>query len=150
LAAHATPAGAETWNRLDIFAGLPQVYKTSAEEFVPQMVNLSAIGGVNFQKGCYPGQEIVARMQYLGTLKRRMYLARIPVETPPVPATALFDAKAGSSQTIGNIVRAARAEDGGCCVLAVVVISHAEGGSIRLGDVDGPLLTFESLPYSLD
>jgi folate-binding protein YgfZ len=150
LAVHAAPVGAEVWNLLDVLAGIPQVYRASSEEFVPQMVNLPAIGGVSFQKGCYPGQEIVARMQYLGTLKRRMYLGHIDADNPPAPGTSLHEAGAESTQSVGNVVNAQRAPDGGCAVLAVVVIAAAERDNIRVASADGPPLKFQHLPYSLE
>lgn len=148
LAAHATPVGADAWRLLDIRAGVPEVFKSSVEEFIPQMVNLTALEAVNFKKGCYPGQEIVARMQYLGTLKRRMYLVHVDATEPPAPTTPLFETGGESAQ--GHIVHAQRAPQGGCDALAVVVIAAAERGAIRLGTADGPVLKFESLPYSLE
>jgi len=150
LAAQALPVGAEVWSLLDILAGVPEVFTSSVEEFVPQMVNLTALGGVNFKKGCYPGQEIVARMQYLGTLKRRMYLARIDSPAPPTAGTPLYEAGSDGTQSIGAIVNAQQAPNGGCNALAVVVIAAAERNAVRLGSADGPALKFESLPYPLE
>lgn len=148
LEANAIPAGAEAWSLLDIRAGVPEVFKSSVEEFIPQMVNLTALGAVNFKKGCYPGQEIVARMQYLGTLKRRMILAHIDAAEPPAPTTPVFEAGAESAQ--GHIVHAQRAPQGGCDALAVVVIAAMERGALHLATPDGPLLQIESLPYTLE
>ena len=150
LAAHAALAGAPLWSWLDILAGVPEVFTSSVEEFVPQMVNLTALGGVNFKKGCYPGQEIVARMQYLGTLKRRMYLAHIAVDNPPAPRTPLYEAGTDGTQSIGAIVHAQPAPGGGCHALAVVVIAAGERGAIRLDRAEGPALKFQPLPYSLE
>ena len=150
LAAHATPVGAPVWELLNILAGVPEVFSSSTEEFVPQMVNLTSLGGVNFKKGCYPGQEIVARMQYLGTLKRRMYLTHIAVDEPPAPRAALYEAGTDGTQSIGAIVNAQPAPNGGCNALAVVVIAAAERDAVRLGSADGPALKFQSLPYSLE
>ena len=150
LAAHATPVGAEVWNLQDILAGVPEVFISSVEEFVPQMVNLTALGGVNFKKGCYPGQEIVARMQYLGTLKRRMYLAHIDASSPPAPRTPLYEEGSDGSQSIGAIVNAQTIPGDGCQALAVVVIAAAERDAVRLGSAGGPVLKFQPLPYSLE
>ena len=150
LAAHAVPVGAPVWSLLDIQAGVPEVFTSSVDEFVPQMVNLTALGGVNFKKGCYPGQEIVARMQYLGTLKRRMYLAHIAVDSPPAPRTPLYEAGTDATQSIGAIVHAQPAPGGGCHALAVVVIAAAERDAIRLDRAEGPALKFQPLPYSLE
>ena len=77
LRSEAEPVGAPCWDWLNIRLGIPVILPETQEQFVPQMLNLDAIGGVSFQKGCYPGQEIVARTQYLGKIKRRMYLANI-------------------------------------------------------------------------
>lgn len=148
LAANTTPVGADVWQLLDIRAGVPEVFKSSVEEFIPQMVNLPALGAVNFKKGCYPGQEIVARMQYLGTLKRRMFFAHIDVAEPPAPTTPLFESGGESAQ--GHIVHAQRAAQGGCDALAVVVIAATERGALHLGTADGPALAFGNLPYSLE
>ncbi len=150
LAAHAAPVGAPVWSWLDILAGVPEVFTSSVEEFVPQMVNLTALGGVNFKKGCYPGQEIVARMQYLGTLKRHMVLAHIAVDNPPAPRTPLYEAGSDGTQSIGAIVHAQPAPGGGCDALAVVVIAAAERAAIHLGSADGPALKFQALPYSFE
>lgn len=149
LAVNAAPVGAEVWNLLDIRAGLPQVYASSVEEFVPQMVNLPVVGGVSFTKGCYPGQEIVARMQYLGTLKRRMYLAHIDADTPPAPGIALHESGSENTQAVGHVVDARPAPDGGCDLLGVIVIASAERGAIHVGAVDGPKLTLRELPYAM-
>ncbi|MCV4593863.1 tRNA-modifying protein YgfZ, partial [Escherichia coli] len=75
LSGHATPAGTPAWRWFDIRDGLVSIWPATQEAFVPQMVNFELTGGVSFKKGCYPGQEIVARTQYLGKLKRRMYRA---------------------------------------------------------------------------
>ncbi|MBI3775427.1 MAG: folate-binding protein YgfZ, partial [Gammaproteobacteria bacterium] len=150
LAAQAVPVGAPVWSLLDILAGVPEVFTSSADEFVPQMVNLTALGGVNFKKGCYPGQEIVARMQYLGTLKRRMYLAHCNADSPPAARAALYEAGSDGTQSVGAIVNAQQAPQAGCNVLAVVVIAAAERAAIHLGSPDGPVLTFQQLPYPLE
>jgi folate-binding protein YgfZ len=149
LAAHAKPVGTDAWWLFEILSGVPQVFKASLEEFVPQMVNLPAVGGVSFQKGCYPGQEIVARMHYLGTLKRRMYLARIATDEPPAPATPLYEGGADATQSVGNVVYAQRAPEGGCAALAVLVIAAAERGTIHVSSNTGPALTLGELPYAL-
>jgi len=150
LATQSVPVGVEVWSLLDILAGVPEVFTSSVEEFVPQMVNLTALGGVNFKKGCYPGQEIVARMQYLGTLKRRMFLAHIDAEPLPTAGTPLYEAGTDGTQSIGAIVNAQPAPHGGCDALAVVVIAAAERDAVRLHSAAGPKLQFQSLPYSLE
>jgi tRNA-modifying protein YgfZ len=142
----ARPIGASAWQLLDILAGTPQIVPATAEEFVPQMVNYQAIGGVSFKKGCYTGQEIVARMQYLGTLKRRMYLAKINTNTPPQPGEALYISD--NVQNVGQIVNAQIHPDGGVVVLAVIQISH-ETKEIFTKNQPDKYLQLMDLPYSL-
>jgi folate-binding protein YgfZ len=139
--------GSEAWRLLDIQAGIPLIYPDTREAFVPQMVNLQLVDGVSFKKGCYPGQEIVARMQYLGKLKRRMYKAKVDDETVPSPGEPIFSA-ADESQSCGNVVSAARHPDGGCQALAVVQIEQAEGGAaLHLTRPGGPTVRLDHLPY---
>ena len=148
LHASARPVGAGAWDLLDIRAGIPTVYSTTRDTFIPQMTNLDTIGGISFKKGCYTGQEIVARMHYLGTLKRRMLLAKIATETPPQPGDALYVSGTENLQSIGNIVTAQSSPHGGYETLAVVEIKSADAGKIHLHDVTGPTLTFAPLPYT--
>lgn len=147
LDVRAAPVGGEHWHLLDVRAGLPVVYPETTDAFVPQMANLHLLEGVNFKKGCYTGQEVVARMQYLGKLKRRMYRAHVAAEPCPAPGTALFAAASTSAQGVGKVVTAAPAPDGGCELLAVVEIASREAGEVRLGAADGPALSFLELPY---
>jgi hypothetical protein len=142
-------AGPDFWALLDIRAGLPTVYDQTAEAFVPQMANLQLVEGVSFTKGCYTGQEVVARMQYLGKLKRRMYLARIAAADVPPPGTDLYAPGSESGQGTGKVVDARRAPAGDIEALVVVETGSAETGDVRLGGPDGPPLTFSPLPYPL-
>jgi folate-binding protein YgfZ len=144
-AARAVPA---LWSLLDIRAGVPTVFDQTADAFVPQMANLQLIDGVSFTKGCYTGQEVVARMQYLGKLKRRMYYARIEAGDPPPPGADLFAAGSESGQGAGKIVAAAASPEGGVEALAVVEVAAAEGGEVRLGGPQGLALAFAPLPYA--
>lgn len=84
LNVHAAPVGADNWDLLDILAGIPNIDLKTSEMFVPQMANMDLIGGISFTKGCYPGQEIVARTHYLGSLKRRMYRFHCQATRPPL------------------------------------------------------------------
>ncbi len=146
LAAGAVKADPEYWEWLDIKAGIPTILPATQEAFVPQMVNLDLIGGVSFEKGCYPGQEIVARMHYRGTLKQRMYRAGIASNERPQPGEKLYGAGFGE-QACGTIVNAARAPEGGHDVLAVMQIAAAEKGGVHWKALDGPLLKLLRLPY---
>jgi len=116
-------AGVDAWQLLDILAGLPQIMPATSESFVPQMVNYEALGGVSFKKGCYTGQEVVARLQYLGSLKRRMYLAKIETASLPQPGDEVYVGE----QNVGKVVNAATHPDGGVVALVVIQISSAAG-----------------------
>ncbi len=134
----------EAWALEEIRAGRPLVVQATQDLFVPQMVNLERLGAVDFKKGCYPGQEIVARTQYRGVLKRRMVRAR--VDAPAAPGNDLYAADL-PGQASGTVVNAAAAPHGGTEMLAVVQISSLESAStIRLGAADGPQLELLPLP----
>lgn len=150
LAEHATPVSSREWARQDILAGEPNIYESTAEAFVPQMTNLQLINGVSFTKGCYTGQEVVARMQYLGKLKRRMYRARLPEGVSPAPGDELFSIHSASGQGAGKLVDAQPSPDGGFDVLAVVEVRTADAGDIHLGSLEGPLLQLADLPYPFE
>lgn len=144
----ATPTAISSWNLLDIRAGIPTVYEATTEAFVPQMANLELVDGVSFTKGCYTGQEVVARMQYLGKLKRRMFRVKIETDTQPAVGTELFSASSDSGQGAGKLVAAAPAPEGGYEALVVTQISSAEANDLHLQDAQGPALSLLSLPYS--
>lgn len=142
----ALPAASNCWDWLNIRAGIPVVLPATQEQFVPQMANLELIGGVNFKKGCYPGQEIVARMQYLGKSKRRMYLAHIAGAAKA--GDGLFSAEI-EGQTCGMVANAAPAPDGGSDLLAVLQISSHDAQSVHHGSLQGETLQFLPLPYAI-
>ena len=148
LSPHAQPAGSACWDWLNIRSGIPVILPATQEQFVAQMVNLELIGGVNFNKGCYPGQEIVARMQYLGKLKRRMFLAHIDIGDAPQPGDELYSAEM-EGQPSGMIVNAAPAPGGGYDVLASVQISSRETQTVLWKSLQGAALQFLPLPYPL-
>ncbi|WCM52761.1 folate-binding protein YgfZ [Pseudomonas sp. WJP1] len=135
------------WLLGQVRAGIGQVMPSTRELFIPQMLNLQAVGGVSFKKGCYTGQEIVARMQYLGKLKRRLYRLQLDGGELPEPGTQLFAPSHGSS--IGEVVLAANAASH-IELLAVLQAEAAEAGDIHLGALDGPALHLLDLPYQLD
>jgi folate-binding protein YgfZ len=157
LSRHAQPVGSGCWDWLNIRSGIPMILPQTQEQFVAQMVNFDLIGGVNFKKGCYPGQEIVARMQYLGKLKRRMYLAHLNSSDTPQAGDELFSADDEKQlsrhrmegQASGMIVNAAPAPSGGYDVLATVQIANRETQAVHWKSLQGEALQFLSLPYSL-
>ncbi|MDJ0807335.1 MAG: folate-binding protein [Gammaproteobacteria bacterium] len=133
------------WALQEIRAGIPTVFPETTETFIPQMVNMQLTDGVSFTKGCYTGQEIVARMQYLGKLKRRMYLTHVKAETAPRPGDELFAEDSSSGQGTGKVVDAQAAVDG-YDMLAVIEIESAENKTVHLGE-NGPVVEISELPY---
>lgn len=140
--------GAAAWRWLDIASGLPTVLPPTVEAFVPQMLNLDLVNGINFKKGCYPGQEIVARMHFLGRLKQRMYLGHLPPGLDAAPGDSVFAANFGD-QAAGTVVDAQPSPMGGTDLLAAVQMSSVDAGAVRMRTPDGPALEFMPLPYPL-
>ena len=136
------------WRLSEIHAGIPQITLKTQEQFVPQMVNFELIGGVDFKKGCYPGQEIVARSQYLGKLKRRTVIATIAAATAAA-GDEVF-AAADPEQPCGMVVNAAPNGAGGVDVLVEVKLAALDAGDVHLGSAAGPALAFLPMPYALD
>lgn len=145
--ATATPADSDLWSLLDIRTGLPALHSATQDLFIPQMLNLDLIGALSFTKGCYPGQEIVARTHHLGAVKRRMYYASAHTASPPASGAALYSTHTG--QTVGQIISAAPAAAAEVELLAVLPTTDAVDQRIRLHDKNGPLLRFLKLPYTL-
>lgn len=148
LGADARPVGSPCWDWLNIRAGIPVILPQTQEAFVPQMANLDLIGAVNFKKGCYPGQEIVARMQYLGKTKRRMYLAHIDSDAAPQAGSELFSMEM-EGQSCGIVANSAAAPGGGYDMLAVVQIASHDAFPVHLGALTGARLHFQPLPYPI-
>lgn len=147
LTASLVPSPTGLWRLAEIHAGLPLVVQATQEQFVPQMINFELVGGVNFKKGCYPGQEIVARSQYLGKLKRRMLLASVDADSV-LPGTEVFWS-ADSEQPCGMVVNAEPNLHGGIDCLVETKLAATEEGSIHLGSPSGAVLKFAALPYPL-
>ena len=148
LSLSAKPVGSACWDWRTILAGIPIILPQTQEQFVAQMVNFDVIGGINFKKGCYPGQEIVARTHYLGKLKRRMYLAHIDTTDVPQAGDELFSADI-EGQASGMIVNAAPSPDGGYDMLAVVQMLSQATQTIYWKSLRGEALQFLPLPYLL-
>lgn len=149
LRQRAVPAGEPVWTWHDIVAGVPTVLPETSDAFVPQMTNLDLIDGINFGKGCYTGQEIVARVHYLGRLKQRMYRLHVDDAANRPAAGAPVFAPERTGQATGNVVIASAAPAAGYDLLAVVHTSSIEAGELHLAAPDGPRLTIESLPYAV-
>jgi folate-binding protein YgfZ len=138
-----TPA---QWLLSEVRSGVVLVSQPLFEAFVPQMLNYESVGGVSFKKGCYPGQEIVARSQFRGTLKRRAYLVHTDAE--PVAGQEVFGS-ADAEQACGTVVQAAAHPGGGFDAVVSMQIAAAEAGGLRLGSATGPALALQPLPYAL-
>jgi folate-binding protein YgfZ len=141
LPVEAPSAEPSVWSLLDILSGLPWLEAATSTEFVPQMLNLEALGGLCFTKGCYPGQEVVARLHYRGQLKRRLYLAYLDAGELPAPGSRL--AGPATSESVGMVLASAKADAGRIALLAVIAIEHKEQGDIHLLDLTGPKLAFD-------
>lgn len=147
LTQHATIVGSWTWARVDILAGIPNITATTSELFIPQMVNLDRLQAVNFQKGCYPGQEIVARMHYLGNLKQRMGRFRAAGDARPQPGDRVYSQGGGSAT--GTVVDAQPGAGSDWDLLAVVRIDDLDQPNLHLNGANGSKLFRQSLPYEV-
>lgn len=138
----------ELWKKDNILAGWGEVEASSVNLFLPQMLNYQITGQLSFSKGCYTGQEVVARMHYRGKLKRRMYLASVSSASEPLAGQALLDG--ASEQSIGNVVNATGVESGQYTLLAVITRAQADIGKVYLGADGSEALTIETLPYQVE
>ncbi len=144
----ATPAGTELWQLQDIVGGLGYVQAETTEMFIPQMLNLQSVDAISFKKGCYTGQEVVARMKYLGKLKRHMYrVFTTDRESPPLAGTPCY--LPGGEQSIGNLVFAVRYEHG-VEMLLVLTDEAANSQTLVIGDGQAATVTRQNLPYIID
>ena len=136
------PVSSECWRWTEVLAGVPRIVAATAEHFVPQMLNLDVSGGVSFTKGCYPGQEIVARTHYLGKQRRRMFLGHLE-GAPPGPGSDVLDAQGAP---VGRVVLAAPSPGGGADLLFEAQIAALAGGPLSVAGA--PIVPGE-LPYAL-
>ena len=148
LAATLSAGGTDAWRLAAIHAGVPEITAKTQDQFVPQMINFELLGAVNFKKGCYPGQEIVARSQYLGKLKRRAVLASI--DSAEAQAGDEVFSLADPDQPCGMIVNAAPNGAGGVDALVELKLAALEQGDVRLGSAQGAPLRLLPMPYPLD
>ncbi len=160
-ALHITPSGAaaadadaaalgfDTWRWLEVESGIVAIEAAIVDRFVPQMVNFEIVGGVDFQKGCYPGQEVVARSQYRGTTKRRTFL--FDCDELPEPGSDVFVGGtdvAIDAEAAGTVANAAPRPGGGASALVELRLGALDAGSVHLGSPSGPLLRRATLPYA--
>jgi folate-binding protein YgfZ len=137
------PLDPALWQWSEVRSGIATLSTPVVEAFVPQMLNYESVGGVNFKKGCYPGQEVVARSQFRGTLKRRAYL--VTAEAPVAVGQEVFAAN-DAEQPVGTVAQAAAGPDGQWSALVSMQIAALEAGGLQAGGVP---LTVQPLPYPL-
>ena len=141
-----SPLAEDLWAWSEVRSGIATLTTPLVEAFVPQMLNYESIGGVNFKKGCYPGQEVVARSQFRGTLKRRACL--VHCDSALAPADEIFSSQ-DPEQSVATVVQVAKSPAGGFDALISGQISALEAGNLHAGTVDGPAVFVQPLPYSL-
>ena len=154
------PAGealaTELWHWGEVQAGVATISLPVVEAFVPQMLNYESVGGVNFKKGCYPGQEVVARSQFRGTLKRRAYIVQINVssntDSQPIVGNEVFH-ESDAEQPCGTVVQVAQNPPNypqtGYSAIVSMQVSAITGGKLTLGSSNGTNITLLPLPYPL-
>jgi len=147
LRKHAGAVAPELWRWLGVRAGVPLIMAATQDLFVPQTANWDLLQGVSFQKGCYTGQEIIARTQYLGRLKERMHLYHLD-DAPPAPATKVYGS-VFADQACGTVVNAAVAPSGGSDILIVVQESALAAPPLHVASPGGPMLAALPLPYAI-
>lgn len=130
------------WDLFDILAGIPSIYPETCGQFTPHQLSYHLINGISFDKGCYTGQEIVARMQYLGKLKQQMRRISFTYEQLPMPNTKIYN---DSGQEVGNIIMVAAETNTKAQALAILPVNFVK--NIYLSNPNGPILTLEELPY---
>jgi folate-binding protein YgfZ len=146
---HLKPASFDAWRLSEIKAGMPVIYPQTSEAFVLQMANLDLLDGVSFNKGCYPGQEIVARTHYLGKLKRRMFLTTLKTDHCPAPGDEISGKGAESADGSGKVVDAVPDSNGLCHCLYIAQIKKAADNELCLLDQPQVELTPVELPYAV-
>jgi folate-binding protein YgfZ len=143
-------AALQAWNWLEIQSAIPRITQATFEQFVPQMINMESLKGIDFQKGCYPGQEVVARSQYRGTIKRRLQVAHLNHSEAILPGAEIFHSD-DPSQPCGMVVLAAfhPLVNDRMDVQVECKLEALQSGSVHLGSTTGPALNFAALPYPL-
>lgn len=136
----------ELWDWGDVRSGVATLTLPVWEAFVPQMLNYESVGGVSFKKGCYPGQEVVARSQFRGTLKRRAFIAHCNAHAKPGDEVFSPD---DANQPVGTVVQSAPAPESGWDAIVSLQVTAATSGALHLGAAEGPVLQLLPLPYPL-
>lgn len=143
------PVGESAWNFQRINAGIPEILTATSEGFVPQMLNLQLINAVNFQKGCYPGQEIVARTKYLGKLKKRLYLVDIDTADSVELNSDIYE-NGDNQQSVGKVILIEATDSTTSRALAVLRIAALDNQPLTIFDKSGPSISVLDMPYELE
>ena len=146
LTACLVPVGTLQWELLDILSGFPWVTSACTEKFLPQYLNMDLLGGLSYDKGCYPGQEVIARLHYRGKIKRRLFLADSQQPSPPTVGDAIY----AGNKNIGSIINVQPHPEFGYLLLAVIEIDKVRSESVTINNIDGSILSIHELPYSLN
>ncbi|HPH14247.1 MAG TPA: folate-binding protein [Burkholderiaceae bacterium] len=141
-----TALSTELWQWGEVRSGIATITTPIVEAFVPQMLNYESVGGVNFKKGCYPGQEVVARSQFRGTLKRRAFL--VHSDSAMTAGQEVF-AEGDDSQPAATVAQAAAAPTGGFDAIISGQVAAVESSALHVGTASGPKLKLDRLPYTL-
>jgi len=136
----------DIWNRSEVLSGVATLSASTFDLFVPQMLNYESIGGINFKKGCYPGQEVVARSQFRGVIKRRSYLAKSLVK---ISSGDEIYQEFENSESCGTVVQVACDPSGGFDAIICIQTSAFNQGGLHVGDINGPVLIAKMPPYEL-
>lgn len=139
----------DLWRWLDIQSGIPQVYTQTVAAFIPQTINLELVDGISFKKGCFPGQEIIARIKYLGKPKQRLIIAEVKSNSSILPGAEIYT-PTNSEQKSGMVVDAVKTGDHQFHLSAIVPAAMVESGDLMVGSADGPKLKRIDLPYTLN
>ena len=148
LAEQAEAVPSSTWDYLNIKDGIPFIDASTSGQFVPQMANMELINGVSFSKGCFTGQEIVARTHYLGKQKRRTYRIKITTDDKPAAGDQVATPTSSENQYVGTLITVCKTASNEYQALAVIQIKAAEDGALKLKDADSKI-DLLTLPYAL-
>lgn len=140
------PEDSEQWRYLDIMSGIPWLTATTSEEFIPQMLNLDKLGGISFNKGCYTGQEIVARTHYLGKTKREMFLVEYDGLEDPEPNSTIIDDSTGTEKNIGKVLYA-QSRHNSCKMLIILQVSDTNTYNLKLKNYNSNKITLLKILY---
>ncbi|WP_210397557.1 YgfZ/GcvT domain-containing protein [Motiliproteus sediminis] len=134
------------WRAQEARAGLIELDADSVDSYLPHMLNLQAVAGISFTKGCYTGQEVVARLQYRGKLKKLLYAATVTAKDATPGQLLHSDTRSSAGKVLAVIPQ----EDGSQLLQAVINKGEADAGALRLEAADGPAVTLLPHPYSID